>query len=161
MWSDRAKGLFNAEESQPNVKKVDRLLWRFFATFFKPFFKQPRQQHFFTLVPLINMQTLSVTLNFWTWRWMNTHLSHLITIFCSHRLFRFGNVIDILVQIKFFTCLRRRYHTKRCHYSIRIFLSNFGNKQSAHACPSTTPKGMCQLEALYAVAPLGLPAHHI
>merc|ERR1740117_148384 len=47
------------------------------------------------------------------------------------------------------------------HSTVRVLLTNLGDKKSAHACASATSEGVAKLEALKAIAPFSLLTHNI
>merc|ERR1719446_43452 len=51
--------------------------------------------------------------------------------------------------------------TECFHDTIWVLLTDLGNEESAHTCPSATTKGVAELEALEAVAAFSLFAHNI
>ena len=57
--------------------------------------------------------------------------------------------------------LRWGHYAESVHDAIRILLSNFADKQRAHARTGSSTQGVCELEALEAVAALCLLPHHI
>lgn len=59
------------------------------------------------------------------------------------------------------THLRGWYNGEGVHDSVRVFFTDFGDEESAHAGASAATQGVCQLEALQAVAALGLLADNV
>ena len=57
--------------------------------------------------------------------------------------------------------LGRRHHAESVHDAVRILLSDFADKQRAQARAGASTQGVCELEALQAVAALCLLPHHI
>merc|ERR1719345_330810 len=50
---------------------------------------------------------------------------------------------------------------ERLHDTVRVLLTNLGDKKSAHACASATSEGVAKLEALKAIAAFSLLTHNI
>ena len=59
------------------------------------------------------------------------------------------------------TYLRGWYNGEGVHDSVRVLFTDFGDQEGAHAGASAASQGVCQLEALQAVAALSLFAHNI
>ena len=54
-----------------------------------------------------------------------------------------------------------RHHAEGVHDAVGVLLADFADEQGAHARASTASQGVSQLEALEAVAALGLFPHDI
>lgn len=54
-----------------------------------------------------------------------------------------------------------RHHGEGVHDAVRVFLADFGDQKCAHAGASAAAEGVCELEALQAVASLGLLPDHV
>lgn len=59
------------------------------------------------------------------------------------------------------TNLRARHNWECVHNTVRVFFTNFGDEQRAHARASAAPEGVCELEALQAVASFGLLSDYV
>lgn len=64
-------------------------------------------------------------------------------------------------QHSFCTHLGRGHDGEGVHDPIGELLADFGDEECAHARPSTSAQGVCQLEALEAVTILRLLPHHV
>jgi len=66
-----------------------------------------------------------------------------------------------LARFKVKSCLWRRDNGECQHDAVRIFLADFADEQGSHTGSRATAEGVCELEALKAVAALGFLADNI
>ncbi|KAL1128853.1 hypothetical protein AAG570_013387 [Ranatra chinensis] len=71
---------------------------------------------------------------------------------------RQGGVVGLDDRVRH---LGRRHDAERVHDPVRVLLPDLGYDEGAHARPRASSQGVCQLEALEAVAALRLLADHV